>query len=164
LKGAIKMNGIKVDIINNTIIINKTFSKRMANTDSPEYREYERIISVNPTFKVTVKTQKTYNHDKYKGLNYSFIEAYIYCHEIDMTARKNAFAEYIEERWKSVGHSCGFHEVRAWFLNKYPEFDNLYFKKNQEPQRSQIEEIINCYIRVENGELIFSEGQKRLTA
>lgn len=158
------MNGIKVDIIKRKIIINKTFANKMANTSSPEYCEYERIISKNPDFTVEVKVQKTYNHDKYKGLNYSFIEAYIYCHEHNEEARRIAFAEYVEERWKALAHSCGFQEVRAWFIHKYPEFDNLYFKSHTQPARSQIEELISYTACVENGKIIFSEEQKLLTA
>ena len=158
------MNGIKVDIFNNKIIINKTFATKMANTSSPEYREYERLVSLNPTFTIEVNTQKTYNHDKYKGLGYKFIEAYIYCHELDETARQNVFAEYVEERWKALGHSCGFNEVREWFLKKYPEFDNLYFKSHAEPPRSQIEKLMSYTACIENGKLIFPEEQKLLTA
>ena len=124
------MNGIKVDIFKNKIIINKSFAKKMANTSSPEYAEYERVVTKNPTFTVEIKVQKTYDHSKYKGLNYKYIEAYIYCHETDNESRLEVFAEYIEERWKALAHSCGFQEVLAWFIQKYPDFDNLYFKSH----------------------------------
>ena len=157
------MNGIKVDIITNTIIINKSFSKKMSNTDSPEYREYERIISVNPTFKVEVKVQKTYNRDNYKGLKYKFIEAYIYCHEPNDDARRAVFAEYIEERWKALAHTCGYKEVRAWFIKKYPEFDNMYFEYNNEPKRAKIEELMSYSACLDNGKLVFPETTKLLT-
>ena len=85
------MNGIKVDIINRKIIINKTFANKMTNTSSPEYTEYERVVSKNPNFTVEVKVQKTYDRENYKGLTYKFIEAYIYCHELDMTETKGIF-------------------------------------------------------------------------
>lgn len=158
------MNGIKVDIIKRKIIINKTFSKKMANTSSPEYREYERVISLNPTFEIEVKTQKTYDHNKYKGLGYKFIEAYIYCHELDAESRRAVVSEYIEERWKALGHSCGQHEVIAWFLQKYPDFDNLYFKTHAEPPRCKIEEFVEQLGYFKNGKLIEPTGIKLLTA
>ena len=158
------MNGIKVDIINRKIIINKTFANKMSNTSSPEYNEYERLVTINQGFTVEIKVQKTYDHNKYKGLNYKFIEAYIYCHEIDDNSRRTVFAEYIEERWKALAHTCGFQEVRAWFIQKYPEFDNLYFKSHAEPHRSQIEKLMAYSACIENGKLIFSEEQKLLTA
>ena len=158
------MNGIKVDIINRKIIINKTFATKMANTTSPEYREYKKVVSVNPDFEIQVKTQKTYDRENYKGLTYKFIEAYIYCHELDMTARQKAFAEYTEERWKALAHKCSYKEVRAWFIKKYPEFDNMYFESHAEPARSKIEELMINTTFIENGKLIFSEKQELLTA
>ncbi len=157
------MNGIKVDIINRKIIINKTFANKMTNTSSPEYTEYERVVSKNPNFTVEVKVQKTYDRENYKGLTYKFIEAYIYCHELDMTERQKAFSEYIEERWKALAHNCGYKEVREWFIKKYPEFNNMYFKNHAEPARSKIEELMNGIANVENGKLIFPIEPKLLT-
>ena len=158
------MNGIKVDIIKRKIFINKTFSKRMSNTSSVEYREYERVVSLNPTFEVEVTTQKTYDRNKYR-LSYKFIEAYIYCHAPDNESRKIAIAEYIEERWKALGHRCGHHEVRAWFLEKYPDFDDMYFESKSEPARSEVEEFMEQlgYFD-ENGKLVEPTGIKLLTA
>ena len=158
------MNGIKVDIFKNKIIINKSFAKKMANTSSPEYAEYERVITKNPTFIIEIKVQKTYDHSKYKGLNYKFIEAYIYCHEIDDNSRRTVFAEYVEERWKALAHSCGFQEVLAWFIQKYPDFDNLYFKSHAEPSRSQIEKLMQYTACIKNGVFAFSEEEKLLSA
>ena len=156
------MNGIKVDIIKRKIFINKTFSKRMSNTSSVEYREYERVVSLNPTFEVVITTQKTYDRNKYK-LGYDFIEAYIYYHEPDVVSRERVFNEYIEERWKALGHRCGRHEVCAWFLKKYPEFDNMYFESNPEPQRSKVEEFMERLGYYENGKLVEPTGIKLLT-
>lgn len=157
------MNGIKVDIINRKIIINKTFATKMAKTTSPEYLEYERVVSVNPNFEVQIKTQKTYDRENYKGLTYKFIEAYIYCHELDMTERQKVFSEYFEERLKALAHKCGYKEVRDWFIKKYPEFNNMYFKNHAEPSRSKIEELMNGIANIENGKIIFPEQQKLLT-
>ena len=42
-------------------------AKKMANTNSQEYREYEKVVSLNPGFEVQVKTQKTYDRENYKG-------------------------------------------------------------------------------------------------
>ena len=156
------MNGIKVDIFKNKVIINKSFAKKMANTSSPEYAEYERVITKNPTFTVEIKVQKTYDHSKYKGLNYKFIEAYIYCHEIDEASRIAVFSEYIEERWKAAAHTCGFQEVIAWFIQKYPDFDNLYFKSHAEPTKSQIEKLIEYTTCIKNGVIAFPEEKKLL--
>lgn len=158
------MNGIKVDIFKNKIIINKSFAKKMANTSSAEYAEYERIISKNPSFSVEIKVQKTYDHDKYKGLDYKFIEAYIYSHEPDNAARLIVFSEYIEERWKALAHTCGFHEVRSWFIQKYPEFDRLYFQSHAKPSRSQIEKLMQYTACIKNGIVAFPEEEKLLTA
>ena len=158
------MNGIKLDIINNKIIINKTFAKKMANTNSQEYREYEKVVSLNPGFEVQVKTQKTYDRENYKGLTYKFIEAYIYCHELDASKRQKVFSEYVEERWKALAHKCNYQEVRAWFIKKYPEFDNMYFESHTEPTRSKIEELMINTACIENGKFIFSESQELLTA
>ena len=158
------MNGIKVDVIKRKIFINKTFAKKMANTSSPEYREYERVVSLNPTFEVVITTQKTYDRSKYR-LGYKFIEAYIYCHAPDDEARRAVIAEYIEERWKALGHRCGQHEVRAWFLKKYPDFDDMYFESKSETPRSEVEEFMERlgYFD-ENGKLIEPTGLKLLTA
>ena len=148
------MNGIKVDVINKKVIMNKRFAQRMANTSSEEYREYERIMSINPAFAVEVRIQKTYEGNRYRGLTYRFIEAYIYCHEFDDESRRVVFSEYVEERWKALAHTCGFQEVRAWFLYKYPEFDNLYFTTHEEPPRDKIEELMMYSAHLSNGKLI----------
>ena len=158
------MNGIKVDIIKRKIFINKTFTKKMSNTYSSEYYEYERVVSLNPTFEVVITTQKTYDREKYKGLTYRFIEAYIYCHEIEGEARNKAISEYIEERWKALGHDCGFNEVRAWFIQKYSDFDNMYFEKHIEPPHNQVIKLMaDLGYFDESGKLVEPTGIKLLT-
>lgn len=158
------MNGIKLDIIKRKIIINKTFATRMSNTSSAEYLEYERLVSLNPSFEIKITTQKTYDREKYKGLTYKFIEAYIYCHELDKESRNKVFSEYIEERWKALAHNCGYKEVRAWFINRYPEFDNLYFEKHEKPATSKIAEWVDQIANFEKSKLDASTETPLLTA
>lgn len=157
------MKGIKVDFIEKKIYMNKTFTKKMSNTSSPEYAEYERVIANNPDFEQVFYTQETYNHDKYKGLTYRYIENYIYCHEATYESKLAVFAEYLEERWKAAGHSCGYKEVRAWFIAKYPEFDNMYFKSHQEPPTDVIAELVKMTGCVADGKM-FAPAQQKLLA
>ena len=155
------MKGIKIDIANKQIIMNQSFENRMnSGKYSYELAVYERLKALHPDFTFVVKKQKTYNHNKHK-LSYKYIESYIYCHAIDQASRKAIFMEYIEERWKALGHTCGYHEVKAWFIQKFPDYDDMYFEKHERPNQDKIDEIMKSCNALSEFKLIEPE-QKRI--
>ena len=75
-------NDIKIDFINNTIIMTREFAKLASDVRSQEYAMLQKARSNNPEYSVKVRTiKKNPNKETYKGLTYAYMERYIITHE-----------------------------------------------------------------------------------
>ena len=116
-------NTLKIDFENSRIIMDRTFAKKVQNTNSEEYRHLQQVRKDYPTFKVeTRQIKKNPNKETYKGLTYDYMRFYIFTHE-PADNRKNVIEEFEELVLISQCHSQSkrYPVIKNWFLNKYPE-------------------------------------------
>ena len=116
-------NTVKVDFLNNKIIIDKTFMKKASDARSDEYALLERAMGNHPTFPVVVREiKKNPKKESYKGLTYKYMRNYIDTFETEEN-RQEVHAEMDKMIFISQCHSQSkrYPVIRKWFLEKYPE-------------------------------------------
>ena len=85
----------------------------------------------NPNFRVVVIKRKT-SSNALKGLTYEYMENYINAHDDES---KSIIAEFNDLRAKSedakaaCADSLSYGEIKAWFLNKYPEIKRFHERR-----------------------------------
>lgn len=116
-------NTLKIDFENSRIVMDRTFSKKVQNTNSEEYAHLQQVRKDYPTFKVEARQiKKNPNKETYKGLTYDYMRFYIFTHE-PADNRKKVIEEFEELVLISQCHSQSkrYPVIKNWFLNKYPE-------------------------------------------
>jgi hypothetical protein len=112
------MTGIKIDFIEETIIMNSAFAKKAKRANSPEYRELIQTKKDFPTYKLKTRTiKRNTNKECYKGLTYNFMREYIAKHY----RSKENIAKFEELINLSKCHSKKYPTIKKWFLETYPE-------------------------------------------
>ena len=116
-------NTLKIDFENSRIVMDRTFAKKVQNTNSEEYRHLQQVRKDYPTFTVvTRQIKKNPNKETNKGLTYDYMRFYIFTHE-SADNRKKVIEEFEELVLISQCHSQSkrYPVIKNWFLNKYPE-------------------------------------------
>jgi len=106
------------------IEMTKKFAAAARKFGTQEYKDLQEVRKDYPSYKVVIVTRKTtMKKDNFKGLTYEYMEKYISAHDDD----GKIMAEYqdlrgLSERAKeALSKSFSYREMRAWFLNTYPE-------------------------------------------
>ena len=116
-------NTLKIDFENSRIVMDRTFAKKVQNTNSEEYRHLQQVRKDYPTFAVVARQiKKNPNKETYKGLTYDYKRFYIFTHE-SADNRKKVIEEFEELVLISQCHSQSkrYPVIKKLFLNKYPE-------------------------------------------
>ncbi|MBE6913518.1 MAG: hypothetical protein E7472_01085 [Ruminococcaceae bacterium] len=116
-------NTLKINHIDRTITMDRTFAKNAENTRSEEYAHLQSVRRDYPTYTVVRRQiKKNPNKESWKGLTYEYMENYISTHE-EGEARIAVLKEFAEKRLISECHSeCHrYPTIKKWFLEKYPE-------------------------------------------
>ena len=111
------MTGLKVDMINEKIILSKAFAKKAMNTNNPEYRAFLEAKQNFPMYTIVHgKIKENPNKQTYKGLTYEYMERYIGLHN---NAEKH-MKEYKEIRLIAECCKSEYPLVKEWFLGTFP--------------------------------------------
>ena len=114
------IKGITVNHINGEIIIAKGFAKLAGIHNTPEYILLSEIRNENPSYKIKSQViRKPTGKKTHKGLNLTLMEKVVAQQENIEAAR----AEFENVKNFYQGH-CGYYaKVKAWFLEKYPNYN-----------------------------------------
>ena len=122
MKDRIKTCGVQVNHFNHTIYVRPTWAKKARNINSDEAAIIKEIAEAYPKYNVSVKGINIKKKKEcYKGLSYNTMEEYISSHDPDGSIMK----EYKEKREQAKGHSIRYPNIKHWFLEKYPNYDNF---------------------------------------
>ncbi len=122
-------NTLKIDFDNKTIIMDRTFAKKVEDTRSDEYLHLQTVRKDYPDYRVIARQiKRNPNKKTYSGLTYEYMENYILTHGDDAAVQK-ALAEYRELRLiaKCHGKGKGYPVIKQWFLEKYDEIEDFGF-------------------------------------
>lgn len=120
-------NTLKIDFANKTIVMDKTFAKRVEDTRSEEYLHLQTVRKDYPNYAVIARTiKRNPNKETYKGLTYEYMENYILSHGNDAEVQE-ALAEYrsLREIARCHGKGKGYPVIKQWFLNRYNEVEEF---------------------------------------
>ena len=129
------MKTITISYTTNTIDITKKFAEAAGKIGSKEYRELQEVRRDNPGFTINVVAdKKKAPKNNYAGLDFNYMKSYIEKHDDE---EMSIMANYLELRGegdeaKAIGaKSASIFEIRAWFLNQYPEIKGFYEKRKK---------------------------------
>ena len=120
-------NTLKIDFDTKTIIMDRTFAKKVGDTRSDEYLHLQTVRKDYPDYRViTRQIKRNPNKKTYSGLTYEYMENYILHHCNDAEVQK-ALSEYRELRLiaKCHGKGKGYPVIKQWFLEKYDEIEDF---------------------------------------
>ena len=116
-------NILKVDTVNNLLVMDRTFAKAAEIVGSEEYVMLQNARHDYPTYRV-VRKQIKRNAAKecYRGLTYEYMEGYIMRHGTEEQRLTNLrkYAE-LREIAECQGKRYRYPVIKSWFLEKYPE-------------------------------------------
>ena len=125
------MKNLFVNRKNGTIEMSKKFAAASANPFSDEYAQLQSVRRDYPKFKIVTVSQKAAKSD-FKGLTYDYMRKYIVKHD---DAEKSIMAEFemltatSEEAAELLMEAASYHEVKEWFLDKFPEIKAFHEKR-----------------------------------
>lgn len=125
-------NTLKLNHNDRTIVMDRTFAKFATNTASEEYAHLQQVRRDYPTYTVVQRhIKKNAAKECYRGLTYTYMDAYIKSH-----GSADDLHTYNEMMLISKCHSKGFRypTIKAWFLERFPEI-----KKFGIPQEETVE-------------------------
>lgn len=133
------MFNLIIDSKKNTIEMSKKFAKAASRFGSEEYRQLQEARRDYPTFRIVTKTTRTKKSDCFKGLTYSYMESYIKTHDDE---DGSIMAEFEDLRATSKEaeelnmESASYQDIKAWFLETYPEIAKFQEKREKIMKRA----------------------------
>ena len=116
-----------------TIEMTKAESKAAGKFGTEAYKDLITAMQQFPNFKIQVATRAaTKKTREYKGLTYDYMKKYIEKHDDE---KKSIMNEYQNLRGESdeakaaLADSCSYQEIKAWFLNRFPEIEQFHTKR-----------------------------------
>jgi len=118
---------LKVDFINQKIIMSRTFAKKAKIYGSNEFKDLLKAREGLEEYELTIRKEIKKNAGKecYRGLTYDYMREYILSHTKDSRIIK----EFDELLLLSKCHSIRYPKVKQWFLATFPEIEKYNTKK-----------------------------------
>ena len=120
-------NYISINHEDKKIIIARKIAKKVEAFGSSEYRLLQEARRDYPTFIVEIEEKKSSKRNSFKGLTFDYMKGYILKHDPSgeiMKEFNNLVAE--DDIAEELGlTSASYGEVKAWFLNSYPEINSF---------------------------------------
>ncbi len=126
------MNNITINSKKHTIEMTKKFAKAASNAGSEEYTLLQRVRKDYPNYHIVTKSTTAKKKESFKGLTFEYMEKYIAAHDSE---DQKIMAEYMmmrgtsEEAQAMLADSMSYHEIKDWFLKKYPEIAEFHQKR-----------------------------------
>ena len=116
----------RIDFNNNTIVLTKAFAQKAANPTTEEFKELMSLRKNLEGFTVVVKesARKANKKNSLKGLNYGFMEQYIARHDDEKNSTMVEFKKITVKNGDALS-TKSYGEVKKWFLEQYPEFNEV---------------------------------------
>ena len=116
--------GYSIDFANNTITLTKAFAQRAKNPSTTEFRELAKLHKNFPDFTITMRTAViTADKETHGGLTIKWMTDYIKNYKDEVAA---AEFDEVKKFYKKMPGYYG--KVKAWFLNKYPNYQDVDFE------------------------------------
>ena len=125
------MMNYKIDFVNNTLTMSKSFEDALNNPASEEYKLWKQLRADFPSMTIIRKTRRTSKKARpNKNLTYKHMEQY-------MSVFENAdelLAQFEVVKTCSLGQSNHYKFVLDWFKNQFPKYKELPDFGNNAPK------------------------------
>ena len=125
------MMNYKIDFVNNTLTMSKSFEDALNNPASEEYKLWKQLRADFPSMTIIRKTRRTSKKARpNKNLTYKHMEQY-------MSVFKNAdelLAQFDAVKRCSLGQSNPYMYVLDWFKKQFPKYKELPDFGNNAPK------------------------------
>lgn len=120
------MNNIKIDFINNTLIVTKAFYTEACKYGTDEYAELTAVKSMHPNFRVALRSARTGKRvpNENKGLTFDFMRRYIKIMDKNNVSVFDSVVAYYKLDLGFTGTRL-YINVKTWFLENYPEYEDM---------------------------------------
>ncbi len=129
-------NTLKINHIEKTLVMDRTFAKLASDTRSDEYAHLQKIRADYPNYQVVQRhIHRNVEKKTYAGLTYDYMREYIKSHGAE-EARKANLAELEEKILIASCHGKAFRYpvIKSWFLEQYPEIAKFGLKEDEESE------------------------------
>ena len=121
-----KTNGYTIK--DNSIILTKVYAKLAYTPGTKEFRELAALHKAFPDFSIEMRTATPKKEkEKHNGLT---IERMAFIIK-NYAKNENALAEFEEVKKFYKGVNGYYGKVKAWFLDKYPNYQTMDFSANE---------------------------------
>lgn len=120
------MNNIKIDFINNTLIVTKAFYTEACKYGTDEYAELTAVKSMHPDFRVAFRSIRTGKRvpNENKGLTFDFMRRYIKIMDKNNVSIFDSVVAYFKHDMGFTG-TILYLNVKTWFLENYPNYEDM---------------------------------------
>lgn len=118
------MQEMKINHINNTIVVTRSFIEAASEYGTPEYTKLDAVKKDNPNMRVVVRSTKAAGHrSENKGLTYKYMRKFIYV----MDSENLITFEKTILHYESYEYESGtiYQYMKEWFLENYPEHKEM---------------------------------------
>lgn len=118
------MQEMKINHINNTIVVTRSFIEAASEYGTPEYTKLEAVKKDNPNMRVVVRSTKAAGcRSENKGLTYKYMRKFISV----MDSENLITFEKTILHYESYGYESGtiYRYMKEWFLENYPEHKEM---------------------------------------
>ena len=119
-----KNNGFTIDHVNRQIVVSKAFLTRASQLGTQEFEKVRNLREMLPEYDFVKKEsiKKNPNKKTYRNLTYDNMEKYIRAKEENPVVM---LAEYEKIKAKSCIQSSRYAYVKKWFLQQYPDYNEI---------------------------------------
>lgn len=114
------------NLMTKKIVMTKTEAKAAGKPNTTEYNALLDLMKNFPGFQMEIVKSTAKKVDRFKGLNYDYMETYIKSHNSELL---EIFYELrgLDEDGKKVGMaaSATYGEIKMWFLTQFPEIEGM---------------------------------------
>ena len=132
-------NTLKLNHVDRTIVMDKTFAKFALDTRTDEYKHLQEVRKDYPNYTVVRREiSRNTNKKTYHGLTYKYMEDYIKSHGTKEESKSN-LDEFNEKVLISKCHGKAFRYpvIKQWFLDKYPYIRDFGLPKEEPSEEKE---------------------------
>ena len=114
------------NLMTKKIVMTKTEAKAAGKPNTTEYNALLDLMKNFPGFQMEIVKSTAKKVDRFKGLNYDYMENYIKSHNSELLEIFYELRGLDEDGKKvSMAASATYGEVKMWFLTQFPEIEKM---------------------------------------
>jgi hypothetical protein len=99
--------------------------------NSNEFKDLKALLEMFPGFDISIVKANTKKANRFKGLNYAYMKAYIERKKPDLLSEFYELCGKDQDGNKQeIAVAASYGEIKMWFLTKFPEIEHMTDRVN----------------------------------